>query len=83
MKIKNVTMKLEVQEKFKKEKTTVMVYGMPHFEDKQIMHDLFSTVINKGVKVGQKIEAWKIYDTSCSFRLAKVVNNNLLHFQAC
>ena len=30
-----------------------------------------------------KAKAWKIYDTSCSFRLAKVVNNNLLHFQAC
>ena len=81
--MKNITVKLEVQEKTKKEKTVVMVYDMPYFEDKQIMHDLFSTVINKGVKVGQKIEAWKMYDTSCSFKLAKVVNNNLLHFQAC
>ena len=83
MKTKNVTMKLEVQEKFKKEKTTVMVYGMPYFEDKQVMYDLFSTVINKGIEVGQKIDAWKIYDTSCSFRLAKKINSNLLHFQAC
>ena len=83
MKTKNVTMKLEVQEKFKKEKTTVMVYGMPRFEDKQVMYDLFSTVVNKGVEVGKKIDAWKIYDTPCSFRLVKKINNNLLHFQAC
>ena len=78
--MKTKTVKLELG---RNKDVVVMVYGAPIYEDKKSLAEMLGGVINKGIKVGQKIEAWKFYDTCCSYRLTKSMNNSTFHFQAC
>lgn len=75
-----ITMKLN--EVGKDKDITIMLYEMPCFEDKQVLKRLFDNMVDK-MKVGETIQAWKMFDISCSFKLVKKINDNLYHFKAC
>lgn len=75
-----ITMKLN--EVGKNKDITIMIYEMPKFEDKAVLTSLFNNLLEK-TKVGEVIQAWKFYDTSCGFKLVKKVNDNMYHFKAC
>lgn len=66
-----------------KKEITVLVQDAPIYEDGKSLAQLFEGVIQRGIKLGQKIEAWKFYDTSCSYRLVKKDNDRRLYFQSC
>lgn len=78
--LKTKTMKLEIGAK---KDIVVMVQNAPIYEDRKSLAQLFEGVIQGGIKIGQKIEAWKFYDTCCSYRLVKKDNDRRLYFQAC
>lgn len=79
-KMKTKTMKLEIGAK---KDIVVMVHDAPIYEDRKSLTQLFEGVIQRGIKLGQKIEAWKFYDTSCSYRFVKKDNDRRLYFQSC
>lgn len=77
---KGITMKLnEVGEN---KDITVMIYEMPKFEDKTVLKALFNSLLDN-MKVGEVIQAWKFFDTACSFKMIKKVNDGMYHFKAC
>ena len=55
---------------------------MPKFEDKIVLKALFNSLLDN-MKVGEVIQAWKFFDTACSFKMIKKVNDGMYHFKAC
>ena len=79
-KVKGITMKVE--QVGKTQDKTLMIYEMPCFEDKGILKQLFDSFLDN-MKVGETIQAWKFYDTTCNYKFVKKVNDNFYHFKAC
>lgn len=79
-KLKTKTMKLEVGAN---KEITVWVQNAPVYEDGNSLAQLFEGVIQGGIKLGQKIDAWKFYDTCSSYRFVKKDNDYRLYFQSC
>ncbi len=78
--MKTKTVKIELGDA---KNTVIMVIGAPIYEDKKSLSEMLGGVVQKGIKVGQKIEAWKFYDTCCSYRLAKRIGEQTYQFQSC
>lgn len=79
---KTMGITMKVEEVGSDKDKTIMVYEMPCFEDKAILKQLFNTFIET-LKVGETIQAYKFYDTTCNFKFVKKINDNVYHFKAC
>lgn len=61
----------------------VMMYGLTNRESKQRLTEIFHAYLSQNRKVGDKLEAWKLYDTPYSFRYIKKVGEQALQFEVC
>ncbi|MDO4924522.1 MAG: hypothetical protein Q3980_02505 [Turicibacter sp.] len=79
--MKTWTMKLE--KLGPKQNQTVLIYGLPRRESKKQLTEVFRAYLSQNRVVGDKFEAWKLYDTSCSFRYTKNLGEQTLQFEVC
>lgn len=81
MSMKTYTLKLE--KVGPQHDQTVMIYGVPRRESKKRLAEVFDAYLKTNRIVGEKLEAWRLYDTSCSFRYTKKIGNQTLQFEVC
>lgn len=73
----------EIRASMAETKSTVLIYGLSRRESKKQLTEVFRAYLSQNRVVGDKFEAWKLYDTSCSFRYTKNLGEQTLQFEVC